>query len=301
MKVLVFGGSGLVGSKFIDLNSSSFHINSPLTTEVDILNKDQIAKEIERFNPDSIINFAAYTQVEEAENQKDDQNGICFQVNAIGAKNIAEAVKKFDKHLIHISTEYVFDGIKENGSYTEEDKQNPVNWYGQSKLAGEQFVLESGCKAVVMRISMPFSSHYELKKDIARFFLEQLKKGSQIKAVEDQKITPTLVNDIANALKVLLENQSTGIYHVSSRDSVSPLEFAKTIAETFHLDYSLIGVVTLDEFNKNKKAKLLKYSWLNPAKFEREFGDEILHTVEEALIIFKQEIDPDLIGVDQNS
>ncbi len=290
-KVLVFGGSGLVGSKFIDLYKTIFEISAPDVSEVDILNKDQIAKVVEKFDPDSIVNFAAYTQVEEAEIQKDNQNGICYQVNALGAKNIAGVSKNFDTHLVHISTEYVFDGTKENSPYTEEDKPNPINWYGQTKLKGEQFVLDNGSKAVVMRISMPFSSHYELKKDIARFFLEQLKKGSQIKAIEDQRVTPTLVNDIANALKVLMENQSTGIYHVSSRDSVSPLEFAKTIAETFHLNYSLINSINFDEFNKNKKAKLLKYSWLNPTKFEKEFGDDILHSVEEGLVIFKKEID----------
>lgn len=291
MKVLIFGGSGLVGSKFIDLNKQSFEIRAPAASSVDILNKDEVAKAVEEFNPDSVINFAAYTQVEEAENQKDDKNGICFQVNAIGAKNIAEVVKKLNKHLVHISTEYVFDGTKENSPYTEGDKQNPINWYGQSKLSAEQFVLRAWGKSVITRISMPFSAHYELKKDVARFFLEQLKAGNQVKAVEDQRITPTLVNDIANALKVLVENQSVGIYHVSSKDSVSPLEFIKTIAETYHLDYSLINSISLDEYNQSKKAKLLKYSWLNPAKFERDFGDEILHTVEESLIIFKQEID----------
>ncbi len=290
-KILVFGGSGLVGSKFIDIHKTEFEINAPDAAAVDILNKDQISKIVEEFNPDSIVNFAAYTQVEEAENQKDDQNGICFQVNAIGVKNIAAVSKDFAKHFIHISTEYVFDGTKENSPYVEEDKPNPINWYGQTKFKGEQFVLESGSKAVIVRLSMPFSSHYNLKKDVARFFLEQLKSGKQIKAVEDQRITPTLVNDVADGLRVLLENQSTGMYHISSRDSVSPLEFVKTIAETFLLNYSLISSLKLDEFNKNKKAKLLKYSWLNPTKFERMFGDQILHTVEEGLAIFKQEID----------
>lgn len=291
-KILLFGGSGLVGSKFISLNKDAFEIFAPAVSEVDILNKDQIEKIVGQKNPDFIINFAAYTNVEEAENQKDDKNGICFQINAIGAKNVAEVAKAFDKHLVFISTEYVFDGKKEISPYVEEDSLSPLNWYGQTKLAGEQFVLEEGGKVVIVRISMPFSAYYELKKDVARFFLEQLKLNKTVKAVVDQEITPTLVNDIANALKVLLENQSIGIYHVSSRDSVTPLEFAKTIAETFHLDYSLISSITLEEFNKNKKAKLLQYSWLNPAKFEKEFGDQILHTVEEDLVIFKQEIDP---------
>lgn len=290
-KVLVFGGSGLVGSKFITLHSQTFKINAPSTPEVDILNKDQIAKAVEQFNPDSIVNFAAYTNVEEAESQRGNQDDICFQINANGAENVAEVAKKFDKHLVHISTEYVFDGKKESSPYIEEDKPNPINWYGQSKLIGEKFVLESGCKAVVVRISMPFSAHHEAKKDIARFFLEQLKMGNQVKAIEDQRITPTLVADIANALASILENQSAGIYHVSSKDSVTPLEFAKTIAEIFRLDYSLVSSINFMEYNKNKQAKLLKYSWLNPAKFEREFGDQILHTVEEDLIIFKKEID----------
>ena len=290
-KILVFGGSGLVGSKFIELNSLNLKIKAPQVSEVDILNRDQISRVVEDFNPDSIINFAAYTNVEEAENQKDDQNGICFQLNANGAKNVAQVAKDFGKHLIHISTEYVFDGAKEESSYIEDDKPNPKNWYGQTKRYGEEFALESDCNLTIMRISMPFSAHYDLKKDIARFFLEQLKNGNSVKAIEDQKITPTLVDDISNALRVLLENQSLGLYHISSRDFVTPLEFVKTICETFHLNFSLISQVTLNEFNKSKKAKLLKYSWLNPAKFEKEFGDEILHTIEESLAIFKQEID----------
>lgn len=293
-KVLVFGASGLVGSKFLRLNSQFFNIKSPSASEVDILYKDQITKVVEEFNPDSIVNFAAFTLVDEAESQKDDKRGICFQVNAIGAKNIADVAKNFDKHIIHISTEYVFDGRKSDSPYTEEDTPNPINWYGQTKLIGEQFVINSGCLAVVVRISMPFSSDYKLKKDIARFFLGQLKTKQIVRVVEDQIITPTLVNDIANALKILIENKSLGIYHISSKDSVTPLEFVKTLAKTFNLDYSLINPITLNEFNKNKKGKLLKYSWLNPTKFEREFGDEILHTVEEELIMFKSMIDQNL-------
>lgn len=290
-KVLIFGGGGLVGSKFIKLHSNVFEINAPIAEIVDILSKDQIKKTVEEFNPDSIINFAAYTNVQEAQNQKDDKDGICFKVNSIGAKNIAEIAKNFDKHLIHISTDYVFDGEKEDVPYTETDKPNPINWYGVTKLFGEEYILESGCLSTIVRISMPYSACYEAKLDVARFFLEQLRLGKEVKALEDQRITPTLVNDIADGLKVILENKSLGIYHISSRDSVTPLEFVKTIAETFKLDYSLISSMTLDEFNKGKKAKLLKYSWLNTAKFEKEFGDQILHTVEESLVVFKKEID----------
>ena len=288
MKLLVFGGNGLVGSHFVEINASDFEIESPRAEELDILERLEIEKKVESFDPDAIINFAAYTNVEEAENQKGDKNGICFKVNVLGAKNVADVCKQYKRYLIHISTEYVFDGEKENFPYTEEDKPNPINWYGQTKYLGEKEVLESDCKCAIVRISMPYSARYEAKLDIARYFLKQLRSGSKIWAVDDQRITPTLVDDIANALRVILQEKSTGFYHVSSKDSVTPLEFAKTIAETFGLDYSLISKVTLSEYNKSKKAKLLKYSWLNPTKFEKQFGDDILHTVEESLIIFKK-------------
>lgn len=295
-KVLVFGGSGLVGSKFIELQNHAFSVQAPTTLEVDILNKDQVSKEIEDFNPDTIINFAAYTQVEEAESQNGNKEGLAYKINAIGAKNVADACKSFDRHLIHISTEYVFDGTKENSPYVEADIPNPINWYGKTKFFGEEYVLESRCKATIVRISMPYSSFYELKKDIARFFLGQLKLGNKVSAVSDQQITPTLVNNIANALKIITENQSLGIYHVSCTDPLTPLDFVKTIAKTFKLDYSLISGVSLEEFNKNKKAKFLKNSSLNPAKFEKDFGEGILHTVEESVSFFKKAVD----GLDSN-
>ena len=290
-KILVFGGSGLVGSKFIELFDGVYEIEAPKAQAVDILNKDQVSKVIDDFNPDSVINFAAYTNVEEAENQAGDKNGIAFQINAVGAKNVAEVCKVADKHLIHISTEYVFDGTKQDFPYNEDDKPNPINWYGQTKYQGEIEVNNTQGKNVIVRISMPYTAFYGQKKDVARFFLEQLKMGNKISVVKDQQITPTLVSDIAHALKIILDNKALGIYHVSGKDNTTPLDFAKTIVETFKLDYSLVSGVSLDEYNQNKKAKLLRNSSLNPAKFEKEFGDNILHTIEEALVIFKKEID----------
>lgn len=290
MKVLIFGGSGLVGSKFIETYGKSFELKAPLVTEIDILDKSQVLKVAQDFNPDTIINFAAYTAVEEAEKQKGKKDSICYLINAIGAKNVADVCKLLDKHLIHISTEYVFDGTKSESPYTEEDKPNPINWYGQTKYFGEEFVLGSGCDLSLVRISMPFSPFYELKKDVGRFFLERLKEGSEITAIDDQKITPTLVSDIANALKILVDLKQTGIFHVCSKTSTTPFEFAKLIADTFGLQSFLVKPVSLEEYNKGKLAKMLKYSWLSPAKFENVFGNNILHTVQEAVRLFRKEM-----------
>lgn len=290
-KIIVFGGRGMVGSRFLTLQKDNFQINAPSASEVDILNKDQLLESIDKSEAEFVINLAAFTQVEKAEGERGNKEGLVYKLNAIGAKNAAEACKVLDKHLIHISTDYVFDGTKKISPYTEEDKQNPINWYGETKYLGEQFVLESNCKGVIVRISMPYSPFYQLKSDVARFFLDQLKNGNPITAIEDQKITPTLVDSIVNALKVLIEKSSVGLYHVSATDSVSPLEFAKNIAEVFKLNYSKISSVSFEEYNKLKKAKLLKYSWLNPTKFEKEFGGQILQTVKEDLTFFKKSVD----------
>lgn len=286
-KILVFGGSGLVGSKFIEL-CPDFKIKAPDVSALDILNVDALSGEFDEVNPDLVINFAAYTAVEEAEKQKGDKNGICYRINVFGAQNVASVCRRFSKRLIHISTEYVFDGTKSESPYTEEDKPNPINWYGQTKYFGEAAVLESGCQSTVVRICMPFSSRYELKKDVARFFLEQLRAGNPITAIEDQKITPTLVDDIAGALKTVVVSGTAGLYHVSSTTTASPFGFAKLIAETFGLDASLVKPVSLDEYNKNKTAKLLKYSWLDSSKFDREFSG-VLHTINEGVRLFKSQ------------
>lgn len=293
MKIAIFGGGGLVGTRFNNLQKDNFDIESPSVSEVDILDKSALLKFVQASKAEVLINFAAITDVEksEAETETGNKDGICFQVNAIGAKNVADICQKLDKYLIHISTEYVFDGNKSENPYTEQDTPSPKNWYGTTKLFGEEFVLASGCKSTIVRISMPYSPFYGLKSDAARFFLTQLKGGNAIKAIADQRVTPTLVDNIVNALQTLIETNSLGLYHVSSKNSVTPLELAKIIAKVFGLDNSLISPISFEQYNQNKKAKLLQYSWLNPAKFEKDFGDEILHTVEEDLVIFKQLVD----------
>lgn len=289
-KVLVFGGSGLVGSKFIELTGQSFDIKAPLVTEVDILNKDQISRLIQGFKPDFVINFAAYTNVEEAEKQKGDKSGICYLINSIGAKNVAEICKENNVRLIHISTEYVFDGSKADSPYTENDKPNPINWYGQTKYYAEEFVKGSGCLANIVRICMPYSAFYQLKKDIARFFLQELDAKREIKAIADQKITPTLVDDISRALELLINNPTAGIYHICVQGFTTPYDFAKSLAKEFNLDISLIKPIPFEEYSRNKNAKLLKSSWLDSTKFRQDFKDDILHSIETSLKIFKQQI-----------
>lgn len=290
IKVLIFGGDGLVGSTFKSDNSDQYGIISPNTDQVNVLDKVKLLECFKENNPEVVVNFAAFTNVEEAEKEKGNKDGTAYQINSIGAKNVAEVCRQFNTQLIHISTEYVFDGQKSDSPYREDDSPNPINWYGQTKYFGEQAILESGCKLTLVRISMPFGSCFKLKKDIARTFLERLQTGQEIRAITDAKITPTPTSDIAQALGVIIQKKALGLYHISSTTAVSPFEFVKEIAREFNLDTSKVFPISFEEYNKQKKAKLLRYSWLNPSKFSRDFREEVLHGVVDGITKFKKEL-----------
>lgn len=285
-KILVFGGAGLIGTCFRDLNQGYFEIISPTIEELDITRIDQIKRKVEEINPEIISNFAAFTNVPMAEEEKDDKDGLVYKLNALAVKDLATVAKEFNKHLVHISTEYVFDGKKEEGGYKEEDIPHPINWYGETKYYGEQFLLESGSNFTLMRISMPYSSSFPDKMDIARKFVQMFIEGQDIQAIDNAKITPIYVNDIAVVMNRLIVNKAQGIYHIAAADNVSPFEFVTLIAEAMDLDKKLISPISFEEYNKNVTAPILKNSWLDTTKFKEEFGPEILHTVGEGVHLF---------------
>lgn len=289
-KLLIFGGAGLVGSKFLSLYSDKYDIDAPEIDELDILNHDALARYVEKSEAEIIVNYAAFTDVDKAEEQKGDKEGIVYKLNSLVVSDLCELCKKFNKHYVHFSTDYVFNGEKSESPYTEEDTPDPLSWYGETKYMAEKFIKESGVSAVIVRLSMPFSAHFELKSDIARFFLKQLQENQEITAIDDQFVTPVFVSDLAKALDVLIENKATGIYHAVCSNYTTPFDFAKIIAEKFSLNADLVKSTKIEEYNKTRTAKRSKYGWLSVKKFENEFGKEILHSVEESIDLFKKEI-----------
>jgi dTDP-4-dehydrorhamnose reductase len=289
-KILVFGGSGLVGSKFISVNKD-FIFESPTLDEVDVLDSDQLKQTIGDFGGDVVVNFAAFTSVDGAEEEKDNKDGLVYRLNSLVPKNIAEICKQHKKYFVHISTDYVFDGKKEESPYTEEDSPNPINWYGQTKFLGEENVKKTGGDFVIARLSMPFSANYSEKSDIARSFLNILKSGNEIHAITDQKITPVLVDNIAAAMAKLINDKSHGAYHLVSNDFTTPFDFAKKIAKLFSLNEDLVKRTTFSDYSNTVKAQRLKNSWLSSSKFSKKFGKEVLLSVDESLETFKVQID----------
>lgn len=289
-EILILGGGSMVGSRFVELCGDQLKITSPNKSELDLTDPVALENYFQKSDAEAVVNFAAYTDVDKAENEKDDREGLVYGLNCWSAGEVAKLCQKTGKHLIHISTDMVFDGKKSDAPYTEEDKPSPLCWYGKTKWMGEQAVLGNCDSSAIVRIQFPFRSCFLPKKDPVRFFLGELQEGRQIKAINDQTITPVLIDDVAVALQELLNRKSTGIYHIVTTDWTTPFDLVTKVSQLFDLNGELIIPTTFAEYNATKRAKRPPFPWLDNRKFRREFGGNILHTVDQSLEIFKQQI-----------
>ncbi len=287
MKALVLGGSGLVGSRFLELKSGVSELVSPSHQDFDLLDFEKYSEVIKQINPEVIVNFAAFTNVDKAEEEKDDTEGVVYKLNVLVPKKLSVISRELGIRFIHLSTDYVFDGMKSNSPYIEEDLTNPLSWYAKTKDLGEKEICEVGVNYAIVRIEMPFSVKFDKKKDIARTFLGLLKEGNEIIAINDQKITPTFVDYGVEAISLLFGQNTEGIFHIASTNHTSPYEFAKIIAREFNLSEDLIKPISFEKFSNTRPAKRPRDSWLCVEKFEKQFGRNILKTIEESIKEFK--------------
>lgn len=290
MKILVIGSTGLIGSRFVELHNKNFEIDSPTHAAMDIVDPLSLSNYLESSNAEVVLNFSGFTDVDGAEEEKGDMNGLCYKLNVLAVHNLAKICKDLNKHLIQLSTGYIFNGKKDDAPYKEGEKGNPVNWYGQTKYMGEQGVISGRGSYTIARIEMPYSSSFGKKKDIGRIFLEMLKSGKEISGIVDQKITPVFVDDAVNAISKLAEKKAQGIYNVVSIDFTSPYDFALKIAENIGADKNLVKKAKFADFEKSRKAKRPQNTWLDTTKFESEFGKGILHTNDEGIKRFLEKI-----------
>lgn len=223
MKVLLAGASGQLGRCVQDVFPKEWQLFAFNSQELDITNLGQVESTFESIKPDAVINAAAYTKVDQAESETD----LAFRVNATGVYHLALCSKKHDSRLIHISTDYVFDGTK-RGPYTETAPTNPINVYGQSKLAGENLALATHINTLILRTSWVFS---EYGNNFLKTMLRIGKNNPELRVVGDQIGTPTYAGDIANTIIYLLKNhqEERGILNISGKDICSWADFAKLI------------------------------------------------------------------------
>ncbi|MBT8262777.1 MAG: dTDP-4-dehydrorhamnose reductase [Bacteroidia bacterium] len=264
-QILVTGANGQLAKCIKDAanNYSGMELHFVTRKELDISNAAAVSVWFENKSFDYCINTAAYTNVEKAESEKD----AAFATNAEGVKNVANACKKYGITLIHISTDYVFDGNK-TSPYSEEDKTNPINVYGASKLKGEENITASGCKHLIMRTSWLYSQYgHNFFNTVLRFASE----GKPLTVTTEQTGVPTNANDLADAiLKIVMGNaEAHGIFHFSNRGNATWYDFAEAILE---FTGQLAGAKLAKTNHYRTFAKRPKYSILNTKRFSEAFG-----------------------------
>lgn len=238
--LILTGATGLVGSRFVELYRDQFEIsNLDLATGVDITSAEQVEAFISSHPATTLIHLAAFTDTARAESEVGDKEGVCYRVNVIGTENIAQSCKNHNIFMIHVSTDFVFDGTKK-APYVESDPRSPISWYGTTKALAEEVVEQSGVKFAIARISYPYRANFEPKPDIIKKTLNALLSHTLTPRFSDTLITPTFVDDIAHGFAVLATTQNPGIYHLVGSTSLSPYELSRAVARAYEQDPSQV-------------------------------------------------------------
>jgi dTDP-4-dehydrorhamnose reductase len=235
--IAVLGAGGQLGSAFVRLLGDDA---LPVTrADLDLRRPDDIEPWLEAKRPDLVINCAAYTAVDAAEDDAD----TARLVNATAVGHLAEVASAKGIGLVTFSTDYVFDGTKDD-AYLESDATNPLNVYGTTKLEGEQLVAAAYPSALVIRTSWVLSGTH---RNFASTMLDQLSKGT-VRVVDDQKGKPTLVEDLTAATLAGVQAGATGLLHMASQGETTWCGLAREVAEIAGLDPDLVRSITTDEF-----------------------------------------------------
>lgn len=284
MNIIGTGLSGLVGSRIVQLlgHDHSFEDLS-LESGVDITKFDDIEKRLTASTASWVFHFAAFTDVQAAEKEKDRGNeSISWKVNVEATKNIVSVCQKLGKHILYLSTDYIFDG--KASSYDETSVGNPEGWYAKTKYEGEKIVKGNNL-GLVVRIANPYRSNPVSKKDFMHKILERLKEGLPIAAPTDQKMTATYIDDLAYGIEKLVTMNAGGLYNIPGWDSFSPYEGALMIADVFGIDPKNISQTSFEAYFVNR-APIPQYATLTHDKIE-SLGIK-LHTFREGLVEIKQ-------------
>ena len=265
MKFFLTGAQGQLALQFQKALKNSDHTLVSFTKEgLNISGLQAVSDKISEHNPDVVINCASYNFVDKAEDDFD----TARSVNATGVKNLAVACKNKDILLIHYSTDYVFDGTKED-FYIEEDEPNPVSRYGESKLQGEQLLRQETDNFLLFRVSWVFG---EGKSNFLYKLSEWARKNRTLKIVSDQVAVPTYTEDIVNVTLFALNKGLRGLYHLTNSGYASRYEVARYYIEQMEMD-NLILPVTSDYFPS--PAKRPYFSALSNRKLSQELNVDI--------------------------
>jgi dTDP-4-dehydrorhamnose reductase len=265
-KILVTGSNGQLGKTLKDLyqdNNDYLEFSFLTKSELDISNKETLNDYFKNHSFEYCINCAAYTNVEQAEESIED----AFRINAEAVGYLAESCNESNTTLIHISTDYVFDG-KKGKPYSETDLTHPINEYGRSKLAGEELIKKSLKNYFIVRTSWLYSKH---AKNFVTTIASKIKEDSDLTITTSQKGTPTSCVELSKFIYWLIKTESKdfGIYHFSAKGASTWYDFALKIADHF-ADYEKSKITSTTSFKS--KAERPEYSVMDNSKVQKNYG-----------------------------
>lgn len=270
MNILITGSKGQLGNEFRELapQYSKYQFFLTDVEELDITNPDRVYKYLKTNKIECVINCAGYTQVDKAEDDKPSASLL----NSTATKYLAEATSRVGAMLVHISTDYVFEG-KNYKPYTENDTANPKSIYGKTKLDGEIEVMFNAKRAIIIRTSWLYSS---FGQNFVKTILEKAKTEKELKVIFDQIGTPTYARDLARVILEIIPKVPSKvrgeIYNFSNEGVASWYDFARAILEIKGIDCRVIPVLTRDF---PQTAQRPQYSVLNKSRIKKDFGVEI--------------------------
>ena len=259
-RVLITGANGLLGQKLVQTFKEKFQIMASGNEDHFYINEKEVHYEIlditdyarcksfiQDVKPDIIVNAASYTNVDACEVERE----ACWDVNVKGVENLAKAAKGLMSLLVHVSTDFIFDG--KNGPYSEGERPNPLGYYGKSKLASENVCRISGIPFAIVRTSVLYGLGVDVKQNFFVWLYNNLKEGNEINIVTDQFNTPTLVDDLADGILLLIQKSAYNVYNISGGDFIDRYEYANTLAEVFGFEKNLITPITTNSLKQKAK------------------------------------------------
>jgi dTDP-4-dehydrorhamnose reductase len=262
-RVMVTGSNGLLGQKLIDLYlrksdveffaSSRGENRHPIKQNyhyhsLDITDEKELKAVIRDIRPDTIIHTAALTQVDQCESERD----LCDLLNVEAVRWICDSAEIHGSHLIHLSTDFIFDG--EKGPYSEDDEANPLSYYGESKLKAEKVVMASKTNWAIARTILVYGLVAEMSRsNIVLWAIDALKQQKDIQVVDDQFRMPTLAEDLAKGCELIESKRAEGIFHLSGKDYMSVYDLVQEVARASGLSAEKVSRANSKSFTQPAK------------------------------------------------
>jgi dTDP-4-dehydrorhamnose reductase len=297
MKVLITGSNGLLGQNLVkQLQEKKVNflatskgenristLNPNSYQQLDITNHEEVDLVFNTFRPTVVINTAAMTNVDACESDKES----CWDMNVNAVKYLIEACQKHKAHLIHLSTDFVFDG--ESGPYKETDVPNPLSYYGKSKHEAEKLIQKSQLeKWSIARTIIVYGVVEKMSRsNVVLWAKSALEKGEPINVVDDQFRSPTHGSDLAKGCLLIAEKKAAGIFHLSGKETMSILELVERVADYYQLDKSIISPIKSKTLNQ--AAKRPPFTGFDLSKSKKELGYNPV-SFEDGLALVTQEL-----------